>query len=147
MSIVSLPPNSLLDRKVKVVGNGSYEVDMSDSALGTLTRIENFFKGMEDDRSKLKSRLAERQAELISAKAELDKPFEHDQKILDLAEELAGIDAELSLDKTAIEPVVDDEKHQNEIKADGDIQSGDEICCKDIVASETYESAEMDFSM
>ncbi len=87
--------DSLVDKNVTVKGAGSYRVPVSDSALGSLTRLENFFKGMSDGLLAAKQNLSARETELISAKAELEKPFEHEQRILDLSSELASIEAEL----------------------------------------------------
>ena len=106
--------DNLTSRVVTVRGNGAYSVAVSESAIGSLTRLENFFKGLEETLETAKKDLAERQAELAAARAELDKPFEHEQKILDLSTELAGIEAELNLDKPEIEAVIDDEALQSE---------------------------------
>jgi len=112
--IVAEFTESLCEKYVTVKGNGVYRVPVSDSALGSLTRLENFFKGMESMLALAKKTLSERQAELASAKLELEKPFEYEQLILTLSTELAEIEARLDLDKAEIEPVIDDEKFQAE---------------------------------
>ena len=106
--------DNLMDKTVTVKGHGTYRVPVSESALGSLTRLENFFKSMEDNLIAAKQNLSERQAELLSAKTELQKPFKHEQKILTLTTQLAGIETELNLDKNDAAPVIDDEIFQEE---------------------------------
>jgi N12 class adenine-specific DNA methylase len=123
--------DSLLDRYVTVKGNGSYRVPVSDSPLGSLIRLENFFKGMEESLTAVKKNLSEREAELVSAKIQLEKPFEHEQKILDLSRELAEIEANLDLDKAEIalsdETVIDEEELKEEqVEAEADTEDSDE---------------------
>jgi len=100
---------NFLDKYVLIKGNSSYRLQISDSPLGTLTRIENFFKGMDDALVQTQTLLQSRQSELTSAIIELDKPFDHEQTILDLSSELGDIEAQLDLDKNEITPVIDDE--------------------------------------
>jgi Pyruvate/2-oxoacid:ferredoxin oxidoreductase gamma subunit len=47
---------------------------------------------------------------------ELEKPFEHAEKIIELSGELEKINTELDLDKSEIEPVIDDTKFKDEVK-------------------------------
>ncbi|MCL2861946.1 MAG: DEAD/DEAH box helicase family protein [Firmicutes bacterium] len=110
--------DSLVDRFVSVKGNGSYRIAISESPIGSLTRIENFFKNMKDNLDDMKNNLSERESELKSAISELDKPFEHEQRILDLSAELGEIEAKLDLDKAEIEVVIDDDDLQSEIPKD-----------------------------
>ena len=106
--------DAMADTYVLLQGQGSYRVQTSESALGTLTRIENFFKSMENNLATAKEMLTSRQSELTAAQEELKKPFEYEQKVLDLSGELADIDAQLDLNKSEIAPVIDDEKFKHE---------------------------------
>jgi hypothetical protein len=127
--IIPNPLVMLTDRTVTVRGNGDYTVSVSESAAGTLTRLDHFFERLEDVLKAGREKLQTYMAESGAAKAELDKPFEHAQAIADLTLELEKINAELNLDKKETEIVIDDTKFQNEVKAesggDGD-ESGDE---------------------
>ncbi|MCL2061185.1 MAG: DEAD/DEAH box helicase family protein [Firmicutes bacterium] len=116
------------EKYVVVKASGSYRVPVSSSAIGSLTRLENFFKSMEESLTAAKTELSARQSELASAQSELEKPFDHEQKILGLSSELASIEAELNLDKKDIETVIDDAAFQSEIskeETDTDSTNGD----------------------
>ena len=123
-------PLVLLDnRTVLVRGNGKHQVTVSESATGMLIRIDNVFKGFEAEIESLKEKLQTYNADTEAARVELEKPFEHAQKITDLTLELEKINAELNLDKKEIDVVIDDTKFQNEVKAadtDDEIDDGDE---------------------
>jgi hypothetical protein len=120
--IIPNPIVMLGDRSVTVRGNGDYTVSVSDSASGTLTRLDNFIDGLQGGLGAANERLTRYSAESIAAQAELDKPFEHAQRLIDLTLELEKINAELNLDKKETEFVIDDTKFQNEVKA----ESGDD---------------------
>jgi len=110
--------DKMADTCVLIKGTGAYRVQTSESALGTLTRIENFFKAMEGNLKATEEAFGMRQAELNAAQVELNKPFEHEQQILDLSSELSEIDAQLDLNKEEIAPVVDDDKFKDEVAVD-----------------------------
>jgi hypothetical protein len=126
--IIPNPIIMLGDRSVTVRGNGDYSITVSDSAGGTLTRLDNFFERLEDDLRALKERLTVCGGETEAAKTELNKPFEHAQTLTDLTLELEKIDAELNLDKKETEFIIDDAKFQNEVGTDNtdEDESGDD---------------------
>ena len=107
--------DNLLDKVVSVKAHGSYRVAISDSPLGSLTRLENFFKNMELYLNQANATLEERKSELTSALLQLDKPFEHEQAILALSSELAEIEAELDLDKAEVVSPIIEEENDNKI--------------------------------
>jgi len=107
--------DAMADTFVVLKGQGSYRIQTSASALGTLTRLENFFKGMENNLQQAEEILARRQSELSTAKIELEKPFEHEETILNLSSELSEIDAQLDLNKSEIDPLIDDESFNDEV--------------------------------
>ncbi len=119
-------PNQLVmldNRTASVRGNGDHRLDVSNSAIGTLTRIDNLMERFEENLKSANERLQTCVAETEAANAELSKPFEHAEKLTELTLELEKINAELNLDKTEVEAVIDDTKFQNEVK---DEESGDE---------------------
>ncbi|MDR3319245.1 MAG: DEAD/DEAH box helicase family protein [Clostridiales bacterium] len=117
----------LTDRTVILRGNGDHRLSISESAAGTMTRIDNALEGLEDGLKALNGRLEAYAAESEAAKAELEKPFEHARRVIDLTSELEKINAELNLDNGEIDIVIDDAKFQNEVSAEtGDAdESGD----------------------
>jgi hypothetical protein len=104
------------ERNVRLKGNGVYHVSVSNSAVGTITRLENFFKGLEDRQRACEEKLDTAKKELEAAKIEVMKPFDYESNIKILTDTLAGIDAELDLNKNEITPVIDDEKFKNEVQ-------------------------------
>ena len=75
-----------------------------------------------------KQRLETYNGEIAAANAELAKPFEHAQKVIELTLELEKINAELNLDQKETELVIDDTKFQNEVKTEtgGEDESDDD---------------------
>jgi hypothetical protein len=118
--IIPDPIVFLSSRTATVRGNGEHRLDMSESAIGTLTRLDNLLERFEDGVKSGKERLITYGEETEAAKAEISRPFEHAERLAELTLELERINGELNLDNKDIEPVIDDTKFQNEIRADAD---------------------------
>ncbi len=113
--IVPLPKNMLDDnRKIQLVGQGKYYVEISTSNVGSITRIENFLSSLEERLESYKTSNAEYNKQLELAKIEVVKPFEYAEKILEMTNQLAELDAELDLNKQETPLVLDDEELQKE---------------------------------
>jgi hypothetical protein len=121
--IIPHPIVMLGERSATVCGNGEYRFDVSESATGTLTRIDNVLERLEENLKTANERFLTYGAETEAANAEISKPFEHAGKLTELTLELEKINAELNLDKTEIEAVIDDSQFQNEVKTE---EAGDE---------------------
>ena len=124
--IIPEPSLTLTDKTVVLRGSGGHRVTVSESASGTLTRIDNAIAGLEEGLKNMTERLASYNADILSANAELEKPFEHAEKVIDLSLELEKINAELNLDKGEIELVIDDTKFQNEVRTEADSEDEEE---------------------
>lgn len=94
---------------LKLVGNGQYEVEISDSDVGTISRMENVTNDFEKEIKYGYERKERAEQELIVAKSEVDKPFEHQTEMEALQSELAEINAELDLGHTKENIVLEDE--------------------------------------
>lgn len=82
---------------VQLVGNGCYKVEISESQVGTISRLENATDNFEESikTSIEKQKRVERELEV--AKTEVDKPFEYQSEMDALQTELAEINTELDL--------------------------------------------------
>lgn len=93
---------------LKLVGTGSYTVHISDSDVGTISRMENCLNGIEKHIEYYQDKHRAYEQDLSAAKEQVDKPFEQAEEVEQLRNELAEIDAELDLGKEEA-PIIMDE--------------------------------------
>ncbi len=93
---------------LKLVGTGSYTVHISDSDVGTISRMENCLNGFEKHIEYYHDKRRAYEQDLTAAKEQVDQPFEQAEEAEQLRNELAAIDAELDLGKQEA-PIVMDE--------------------------------------
>lgn len=112
---ISLNPIELLsnERSITLSGAGQYKMDIGESASGNLTRLENFIKEFAAREERAVKRLESTKADFEVAKAQVNVPFEHKDKIMELNTELSELNAELDLNKRE-EVVIDDEENGEE---------------------------------
>ena len=85
-----------------------YGVQLGDSAIGSITRIENALDELESRIINRESEIGENKKALEDAKVAVDLPFEQAEELESLQNELSEIDAELDLGKQET-PIVLDE--------------------------------------
>ena len=89
-------------------------MEIAESELGLITRLDNFLKDFPEKRSRFAAKLEQLRSNLAVAEEELKKPFEHKGKIEEITKELSEINAELDLNKRE-EVVIDtDEETESE---------------------------------
>ena len=112
---ITLNPIELLsnERSITLSGAGQYKMDIGESASGNLTRLENFIKEFATREERAVKRLESTRADFEVAKAQVNVPFEHKDKIMELNTELSELNAELDLNKRE-EVVIDDEENGEE---------------------------------
>lgn len=108
-------PNEGNHNYVKLVGTGNYKVEISDSEVGTITRLENALNGLETNLQNSKEEKINLENNLSVAKEQINKPFEQAEEIDRLREELASIDAELDLGKQETPIVLDEDTNEKPI--------------------------------
>jgi len=115
--IIPVPGTNAQGIKVVIVrGDGNYNVDCSNDAVGNIVRLENHLKKLDSELQDYETRLAARYSELTTAKNEVAKGFEYDESLQTMAEELSTIDAELDLGKEEVSTtVIDDEQFKDEV--------------------------------
>lgn len=107
------PPTVLTDtRSVSLTHHGSYDMEIGDSELGLITRLDNFMRDFPERKGRYSAKLEQFRRDLAVAEAELKKPFEHKGKIEEIMKELSEINAELDLNKR--EEVVIDTEEEND---------------------------------
>ncbi len=108
--IVPCAKRSLLESdSVDLVGNGRYNVTVSESSVGTITRLENALAALADKPAAHREKIAVYESEIEVAKREVDKPFEYAEQIFEMREELETINAELDLGKQEAPIVLENE--------------------------------------
>ena len=112
---ISLNPIELLshERSITLSGAGQYKMDIGESASGNLIRLENFIKEFAAREERAVKRLESTKADFEVAKKQVEVPFEHKDKIIELNTELSELNAELDLNKRE-EVVIDDEESGEE---------------------------------
>ncbi len=85
--------------KLTLRGSGGYEVEASDSELGTITRIENVLKSFEGKIEQLKNAIDYSHKQIKDIHEELEKPFQHLSKLFEYQKRKAEIDTSLDLNK------------------------------------------------
>ena len=112
---ISLNPIELIanERSITLSGAGQYKLDIGESASGNLTRLENFVKDFSEREERAVKRLETTKADFEIAKEQVDVPFEHKDKIIELNTELSELNAELDLNKRE-EVVIDDGDEDSE---------------------------------
>ena len=107
------PPSALGDtRSVSLTHHGGYDMEIGDSELGLITRLDNFMRDFPERKGRYSAKLEQLRRDLAVAEAELKKPFEHKGKIEESMKELSEINAELDLNKR--EEVVIDTEEEND---------------------------------
>ena len=112
---ISLNPIELIanERSITLSGAGQYKLDIGESASGNLTRLENFVKDFSEREERAVKRLESTKADFEIAKEQVNVPFEHKDKIIELNTELSELNAELDLNKRE-EVVIDDGDEDSE---------------------------------
>ena len=112
---IAIKTGSFLDenRKVMIGNNSFYNVEVSADSVGTIIKIENAVNAIDEILNNNKNNLENLYSQLESAKQEVNKPFSHEQDLLNLRQELAEVNASLDLNKKEI-VVLDENENQND---------------------------------
>ncbi len=111
---ISLDPLILTsaERSITLTGEGQYSINIGQSALGILTRLDNFMEGLRDKKTRAENKLEGLQKDLKTAQEQVNVPFEHAERILEIVKELSELNVELDLNRR--EEIVMDEGDKNE---------------------------------
>jgi N12 class adenine-specific DNA methylase len=90
-------PDMLGAPKLEIDGAGSYALDLGDSALGNIQRLENLAKGLAASKEQHEARLEVAKNQLAGAKAELERPWPQEPELREKSERLTQLNIELNV--------------------------------------------------
>lgn len=113
-------------------GKSDYKVELSTSPVGNMVKLENAFHDMQQHETFLLNKLEQYENDLISSKAEYEKPFQYeDEYKLKLARQ-AEINEQLDLENKNISDIEPDNIMQKEVEESGepsiDIMESELLC-------------------
>lgn len=116
---ISINPIVLIgaERDITLSAQGQYTVQIGESATGNLQRIDNFIEDLPKRKERLQNRLQQIKDDLQTAKEQVEKPFEHNEQLLELLNEQTVLNAELDLDKKDDVIVADDGEYDDNYRA------------------------------
>lgn len=116
---INLNPMQYLDkeRSITLSGAGSYEMDIGESGIGLITRLDNFMADFPKREVRIRNRLEQLERDFAIAQEEIKLPFEHKDKLAELVKEQTELNTELNLDKR--EEIVIDDGEANDTDDDG----------------------------
>ena len=89
-------------------GEMSYEIELGESAIGNLTRIENEYKDIPARKERLENKMQTIREQMDELQANLNKPFVREEELVSAERELADIEERLQVNKDeVVEEVVD----------------------------------------
>ena len=94
--------------KLQLDGNTHDTLEISESPIGTVRRIENAVAGMDTELAQTKEALGTTQQQLDLAKEKLNKPFEKGELLKDMTKELNSINLQLDIGKESIGEIVEE---------------------------------------
>jgi hypothetical protein len=86
---------NLSETNLKLIGNGKYSASIGDSAIGSITRIENLAERLPPYLKDAETKLAETRHQLEIAKQSVTKPFEDEEKLSDYLSRQSEINTKL----------------------------------------------------
>lgn len=81
----------------EIRGVGTYTIELGDSAIGNITRIENVVSSFELKAETLDKKISECKSELDQMKKEYEKPFDKERELVDKRLQLRKLNHELEL--------------------------------------------------
>ena len=104
-------PDMLNNPRVEIQGGNSYYVELGDSPLGNIQRIENAVEGIVQAKERDERSLSTARGNLADAKAELDKPWPLEQELQEKSARLTALNIELDVggSDTGAAALADDE--------------------------------------
>lgn len=111
---LTLTRQSLYNMYLEIKGTKSYAVDLGDSELGNLSRIENTIDKIPALLTKAEQKYNDVHDQFIAAQNEIDKPFEFDQKLQQMVARQSEINSALEFEELQGQEIVMDEQSGEE---------------------------------
>ena len=100
------------EHKLTLIGSRSNTVSLGSDLFGNIQRIDNMLDGLEVELKGEETNLSNYEAQLASAKVEVEKPFPQEDELKTNSARLDQLNIELNLDKQENE-IVDGEPDEN----------------------------------
>ena len=110
---------------VLLKGELTYRVELSDSDVGSIARIENAVRALDKNLADNRRELSEAQQRMESAKQQIQRPFEQEDALQMTLQELVEVNAALDVDKSDDANAVLSEKAEGEDVLELDEENGD----------------------
>ena len=110
-------PDMLGAPRLEIDGEGSYAIELGDSALGNIQRLENLAKGLATQKEQDEARVDTAKNQLTGAKAELERPWSQEKELQEKSERLTQLNVELNVggsDASATAFTDDEERDEEE---------------------------------
>lgn len=102
-----------------VAGAGRYRIDLGDSELGNITRLENILNGLREKLTEHETKRSDMQTQLAAAKVQVLQPFAHEQELSEHSQRLMEINTKLEFKELTDEDnVLEDEQDESAASAD-----------------------------
>lgn len=100
-------------RSLYIKGNGLYEIELGESMLGTLTRIENAVNKIGPAIDNVEETIRRIQKDIADAKIEVEKPFAREEELRAMRLELSSINDELNVGNDQV--IISEETNSEEV--------------------------------
>lgn len=90
-------PDMLGAPRLEIDGEGSYAIELGDSALGNIQRLENLAKGLATQKEQDGAHLDTAKNQMAGSKAELEKPWAQETELQEKSERLTQLNIELNV--------------------------------------------------
>ena len=111
--------------KITLKNSLRHTTALGTDVFGNIQRLDNLLEGMPDRLTSCEEELSDAKQQLENAKAEVDKPFPHEEELKTKTECLAELNALLDMDKKDNE-IVEGEREDGDEKAPDRSDSRDE---------------------
>jgi len=124
--IVAQPKIMITDTHVVLLkGELTYRVELSDSDVGSIARIENAVRALDKNLADNRRELSEAQQRMESAKQQIQRPFDQEDALQMTLQELVEVNAALDVDKSDDANAVLSEKAEGDDVLELDEENGD----------------------
>ena len=106
--------SELANPKIILKGSTRYYVELGDSGLGAITRIDNALANLNQNHQVSTEQLEGLKQQLEATKAVVNAPFEYAPQLEELQKDLTAIDAELNIGKDSHSDIIEELEDSNE---------------------------------
>ena len=112
--------------KVALIGSEKHVIELGESDLGVITRLDNALNSLEEKQNDITLSLTKTKDKLEATKAVIDTPFEYSTQLAEAQSELTAVNAELDIGKESHAHMVDEKAKGHEAVVSGvEVYEGD----------------------